>query len=291
MSFQFFILSLIFSYSIFANEKLETLYLKSESIIEEVAGTKVYKIKKGMLFYGKPVNPVDRKDFLIYDNLKKPSRFKVSSQFVSYIQDDIRLLPNEVGDKVYPPSDYLEQTSNHFLVYNSYNLYLDNLFTSALNQIYSDELESIIAPRYSFNFLVKPELPVYFGGQINFQSLNWKNDFENVRMNILSFGPSFKYQFLKEQDMQVFIGTNFEYCPVYSATTESTKDRFSAYIYGVELNSDFQTFFGTMTLSTSFRNHHLTLSKSSRTDLELTPNEFNLKSFGISIGYKTEWEL
>ncbi len=288
--FPFFLCLIFLNNSLAGESKKEQLYLKANSIIEDLKKGTPYRIEKGMLFWGKPLNAEDRSEYLIY-NRDDVAKFKVSSQFVSYVEDDVRLLPNEKGDKVYPPIDYLGQTSNQYKLYNSYNFYLDNMFTSALNQIYSDELESILSPRYSVNFLIKPNLPLYFGGQVNFQSLTWKNDIESVRLNILSFGPSFKYEILKESDVQIYLGSSFEYCPIYSASTENSKDKFSAYIYGIELSSDYKTSIGDITFSTSFRNHHLTIAKSNRTDLELTPNEFNLTSFGVSIGYKTEWDL
>ena len=134
-------------------------------------------------------------------------------------------------------------------------------------------------------------MPIQFGLSLNYQSAYWKNDIENVKISILSFGPHFQYNFYNNENFKANALVGAEAAPIYEGLSASYKDEYSAMLFDMGVETEWISPVGVVSIGSHFRHHDLTLTKSNRSNLQLTPKEFSLNSLGLMIGYKIEWNL
>jgi hypothetical protein len=134
-------------------------------------------------------------------------------------------------------------------------------------------------------------LPVQFGLALNYQSAYWKNDFEEVRISILSFGPHFQYNFYRNEGLIFNALLGAEVAPIYKGTTATYTDKYSAALFDLGVESEWDSVIGKWSLGSHFRHHEISLDHTTRPNSAITPKEFSLNSLGIMLGYKIEWEL
>ena len=100
-----------------------------------------------------------------------------------------------------------------------------------------------------------------------------------------------QYNFYKDENVVVNALMGAEIAPIYRGSTASQTDKYSAMLFDLGVESEWQSPLGILTLGSHIRHHELALSQTTRTNLQLTPKEFSLNSFGVMVGYKIEWDL
>lgn len=285
------LLSFLCSSSLFAVElKPYTVYLKEGTVLVKLKDKSEVKIEKG--FYAKvlELNPQRRNRFYVYDQQGVPL-YETTAEGIVEIADDIRLLPNVDAEQVYSPKSVFKTTDKVARFDSQLSLHFDDLQLTPFNDIYNDQTSSVLAARYEVRTLYLSDIPFKFGFGLNYQSAYWKNDSEEVKLSILSVGPHFKYNFYKMGRFNAHAILGAELALIYQGVTDNFKDKYSAQLYDLGVESEWLSPLGLVTFGTHYRHHQVALSESNRTNLELPPKEFAVKSLGIMLGYKIEWEL
>lgn len=283
----------VFSFSAFPDvppTKPYTVYLREGTLLKRLKDNQTLELSKGIYAKVLELNPKRRDRFYVYDN-SGVAVYETSAMGISEIEDDIRLLPNVNAEKIYPPKSVLKTTDKIAMFDSQFSLHFDNLGVAPLNDIYSDQISSVISTRYEIRTLYVSVLPFEFGFTFNYQSAYWKNDFEDVKLSILSVGPQFKYNLFKNDSFNAHVLFGAEIPLLYEGTTANFKDKYSAQMYDLGVESEWLSPMGIITFGSHFRHHQVALSDSDRINLELTPKEFTLNSLGVMLGYKIEWEL
>lgn len=283
--------TLIFSLELIAAEsKPYTVYLKSGAVLTSLADNSDSAIGKGIYAQVLEENPVRRDVFYVYNRDGIP-KYKVAASDIMEISKDTDLLPKMDAEKVYPPKSVFKAEDKVAHFDSQFNLHFDTLGLTALNNIYNDEIASVIATRYEARTLYRTDLPIEFGFNCNFQSALWRNDLEDIKLSIFSLGPQLKYNFFETDSLNLHALFSAEASPLYRGVTAQYEDNYSATIFDVGIESEWQSPLGIIGLGGHFRHHDVTLLNSTRENLELVPTEFTLNSIGVTVGYKIEWDL
>lgn len=267
-----------------------TVYLKEGTLLKSLKNKNEVVLSKGIYAKVVELNPKLRTRFHVYNNDNIPT-YEVAGSDVIEVEDDIRLLPNVDAEKIYPARNVFKVVDKIAMFESQLDLHLDNLQIAPFNAIYNDEIANVLSPRYEFRTLYVSQLPLKFGFALNYQSAYWINDFEDIKLSIVSLGPHFKYNFYKTDDLNASVTLGAEIAPIYEGSSALYKDKYSAQLFDLGIESEWLSPLGIFTLGSHFRHHQVALSETNRIDLSLTPKEFNVNSLGVMLGYKIEWNL
>lgn len=273
-----------------AELKPYTVFLKAGKKLIDIKDHSESVLTKGIYARVLELDPTRRDQFYVYDKSGK-ARYLTDAQDLVEVAEDVRLLPDINAEKLYPPKSVF-RTENKFARFDSQlSLHIDSLSLTSLNEIYSDEISSVMTNRYELRTLYLSELPFHIGLTMNYQSAYWKNDIEKVKISILSFGPIFQYNVLQDDELKIKALMSAETAPIYSGLSANNTDKYSALLFDAGLESEWQTPIGILSLGGHYRHHTLKLKSTTRDSLLLPPKEYGLNSFGATIGYKIEWSL
>lgn len=267
-----------------------TVYLKPGSVLTSLTDKKESKLAKGIYASVSEVDPRKRDVFIVY-NKDGNALYQTSSESVVEVADDIRLLPKYSADITYPPPKDFQKNDEYAFFDTQFNLHYDNLLTTEFNSIYSDQLSSVLATRFEFRTLYVSTLPLNMGLNLNYQTTSWRNDVDQVKLSILSFGPQFQHFFYKGETSALSFLFGAEYAPIYRTSSGNSVERYQAMILDIGFEGILATDYGKWSAGTHFRRHDLTLKESSREGLQPSSEEIVINSIGIMIGYKYEWNL
>ena len=267
-----------------------TAFIIAGAVLTKLSDKSQVILSEGLYVKVLEINPKRRDQFIVYDK-SGVAKYQVGALDLVEVAEDYKILPVYEAKKVYPPkSDF--KTENKFAKFDSqFNFHVDSLALASLNNIYNDQISSVISPRYEIRTLYVTELPLEMGFNLNYQSTYWKNDIEEVKLSILSLGPQFKYKFNEIKNFKLAALLGAEIAPIYQGSAGALKDKYSAILYDLGVESEWHYPFGIFTLGSHYRLHRLALSETNRTDSEFLPKEYTVSSFGIMFGYKIEWEL
>lgn len=288
----FLVLLLLFSsFSLSAQElRPYTVFLKEGTLLKKLKDNSEVILSKGIYAKVLELNPKRRNRFYVYDK-NGLAAYETSAEGLVEMADDIKLLPDMDAEKFYPPKSTFKMTNQIATFDSQLSLHFDNLQLASFNDIYNDQISSVLSTRYEARTLYVSDLPFKFGFSLNYQSAYWKNDFEDVKLSILSIGPHFKYNFYKTDGFNAQCILGAELAPIYQGSTADFTDKYSAQLYDVGIESEWQSSLGIFSFGSHFRHHEVALSESNRINLALTPKEFSVNSLGVMLGYKIEWEL
>lgn len=267
-----------------------TVYLKEGTVITGIKDHQSVALSKGIYAKVLELNPQRRDQFYVYDN-SGVARYLTSAKGIVEIENDIRILPNINAARIYPPKSALKATDKIARFDSQLSLHFDNLGVAPFNDIYSDQIANVISTRYEVRTLYVSQLPFKFGFNMNYQSAYWKNDFEQVKLSILSFGPLFKMNVYQTDRFNAHALFGAEIAPIYEGVTSRFKDKYAAQLYDLGIESEWMSPMGILTFGSHFRHHEVSLTQSNRINLEEMPKEFAVNSLGLMLGYKLEWEL
>jgi hypothetical protein len=267
------------------------IYIKEGGVLTSIKFHTTKILPKGIYVNAKETNIDTRDEFIVYDKDGKPAYY-VEAKYIVDIEEDYTVLPKVDANKIYPPRSFFGEENKKAPLESQLNLHLESFMLSSLNEIYRDKIDAVLANRFEFRTMYQTNLPYYFGVSVNYQNAFWKNDYEEIKLSILSFGPHFKYNFENFSDkfkLSALVGG--EFAPMYESSSDLAKDSYSATLYDVGLEALWETGFGTFIFGSHFRHHEITLNKTDRPLLKTNPKEFALNTFGGMIGYKIDWNL
>jgi hypothetical protein len=281
---------LIISAALAADPVPYTVYFRAGKKLIRLDNNHEYFVPKGIYVKVLELDPKRRDQFYVYDKSGK-AVYITDAQDLVEIAEDIRLLPDLNAEKVYPPKSVFRSENKSANFDSQFSVHFDNLGLRSLNEIYADDIDSVLSTRYEARTIYLSDLPFHFGLSLNYQSAYWKNDIEEVKISILSFGPVFQYNIVNDDDLKIKALMSAETAPIYTGISANNKDYFSALLFDVGLESEWGTPLGVFSLGGHFRHHELKLKSTTRTNISLPPKEYGLNSFGATIGYKYEWSL
>lgn len=282
---------LLFSFSVFAADPVPyTVYFRAGKRLIRLADKTEYFVPKGMYVKVLELDPKRRDQFYVYDKSGKAVYITDATDLIE-VAEDVRLLPSLDAEKIYPPKSVFRAENKTANFDSQFSVHFDNLGLQSLNEIYADDINSVLSTRYEARTIYLSDSSFHFGLSLNYQSAYWKNDIEEVKISILSFGPIFQYNIVHDDDLKVKALMSAETAPIYTGITAKNKDDFSALLFDVGLESEWETPVGFFSLGGHFRHHELKLRNTTRININLPPKEYSLNSIGATIGYKYEWSL
>lgn len=285
-----FLISFFFNLSQAYELKPYTVYLKPGTVLTTISDNSEVILSKGIYTKVLELSKTRRDNFYVYDK-NGVAKYIVNSLNIVEIAKDVSLLLDINAEKIYPEKSIFK-TENKSAVYQTQlNLHFENIQLSELNNIYSDQIQNVLSTRYELRTLYITNLFFDFGLSLNYQSAYWNNGVEQLKLSILSLGPHFRYHAYKNENFNLNVLIGGELAPIYQGQSAQYTDKYSAMLYDIGVESEWDTFVGKLSLGSHFRHHSIALTESTRPNLQATPSEFSLNSFGIMIGYKLEWEL
>ena len=249
------------------------------------------KVPKG--FYAKvlEVDPLKRDLFKVY-NEKGISKYLVESYDIVEVNEDYQLYPEEKGDKFYPPQTQFRQANKKLPFESQFVFNLDVVDLSPLNEFLNTDVSSVFSSRYKISTQYISTFPFRAGLNLNYQSTSWKDqNLNSSTLSILSIGPEFKYIIIDRNEFKFSTHFSFEFSPNYSISSALGKDEFSANLWNLGVQNEFDTILGKVTLGADFRKHYLTFKKTNRTTSPFYPIEYGITSFGVNMGLIYYWDL
>lgn len=281
----------IFSFSSMAEvQKPYSVFLKAGTILTKLSDKSEVILSEGIYAKVLEKNFNKRDLFYVYDK-NGVALFQVAALDLVEIIEDTKLLPSYDAQKIYPAKLDFKADNKFALLNSQLNVHIDSLAVSDLNDIYNDQIGNVVSFRYEARTFYISNLPLDFGLSLNYQSAYWKNDIEQVKLSILSLGPQFRYRFKTFSDFNIFGIFGAEIAPIYNGSSDTHKDKYSASLFDLGIESEWHAPIGVFSLGSHFRHHRIALLESDRTNIQLLPKEFSLSSVGVMFGYKIEWDL
>lgn len=267
------------------------VYLKPGTVLTRLSDKKNLSIENGMYARVLETNYKKRDLFHVYDS-NGIAQYETMAKFIVEVEDDYALLPKQKADVIYPAPSTLKITDKTRTLNSQFNIHMDNLQTSDFNSIYSDGLASVTAPRFELRTMYeRPDLPFGIGGSVNYQTTSWKNDVDLIRLSVLSFGPTFLYDFYEDDDVRVTGLLGAEFAPVYQTSSGNSKEEYKAMLYDVGVEGTWRTDYGFWAIGSHYRMHTLSLESTNRAGTNPEQGRLSIKSLGIMVGYKHDWSL
>jgi hypothetical protein len=266
------------------------VFLRPGSVLTNISDRKEVAIEKGFYANVLEIDPNKRDTFLVY-NKNGVAVYETATTSVVEVADDLRILPKYAAEISYPDPQNFQIDDESSFFDTQFNIHYDNLLTTEFNSIYSDQLESVFATRLELRTLYVSTLPVNMGLNLNYQSTSWKNDFDQVKLSILSFGPQIQRFIYQEEKMAVSVLFGAEYAPIYRTSSGNSVETYQATLFDLGLESIWATNMGKWSIGAHLRRHDLTLKTSTREGLQPLTEEIIINSIGAMIGYKYEWNL
>ena len=267
------------------------VFIKEGAVLTSIKFHTTKILSKSIYVKAKETNIDTRDEFIVYDKEGKPAYY-VEAKYIVDIEEDYAVLPKVDATKIYPPRSFFGEESKKAPIETQLNLHLESFMLSSLNEIYRDKISAVLANRFELRTMYQTNLPYFFGASVNYQNAYWKNDYEEIKLSIVSFGPHFKYNFENFSDNLKFSALiGGEFAPIYESTSALSTDSYSATLYDLGLEALWETNIGTISFGTHYRHHEITLNKTDRPFLKTNPKEFSLDTFGGMIGYKIDWSL
>jgi hypothetical protein len=261
------------------------VYLAAKSKLMTIRNNKEIITDTSKLVYALEENPNDRKQYWIYNN-KKEKIYLTSALNITEMENDYNLFQYEKSNKVYAAT---QDTKMPFE--SAFNVHLEQVSMSDFSALYSAQTNTATATRYEFRTLYHTPMPICFGFNLNFQNIYWANGDEQIRLTLLSVGPSFSYKILKSDFLSLSMLGSAEIAPLAQSTSVLYNEKFSAYSFDAGFEGEVSNPYGIFTFGTHLRQYLLLLKNTSRPNLTPNSSEYKLTSIGLSIGYKVEWEL
>jgi hypothetical protein len=266
------------------------VYLLPGSKIELIEDQSVIYTSKGMYVYAMEVNLNYRKEFWIYST-KKEKKFITSAMNIKELFPEMRLLPFVPEDHGYEQKRIIRTDDKLAPFETNLALNFEQMSMNEMSPIYSTQSGSMTATRFEIRSLYQTEKPLQFGANFNFQNIFWDNSSESIRLSLISVGPVFSYKLLEQENFSLSLLASAELAIMAKGSSAQNNEEFSSHAFDIGLSGDIPTEIGMLTLGTHIRRNYLLLNNTTRTNLTAPPNEYQLTSLGISLGYKFDWEL
>lgn len=287
----FLILNLLFFHFSFAENINQTpfrVYIKPNAKLSDLTYSEILKTSKGIYAQVLEKDHVARSEFWVLDK-KGEKRYIVSSKDIVEINENINLLPNELGSISYPQKNLVFDNDHEMNFESELSLHFDTLNLSPLQTVNDNQVQSILAPRYQLTTNYVSTLPINVGMKLSLQEAAWKNQNQVTgQLTILTYGPNLKLRMIEDEKYSATATFSYEYALTYQATSSIGTNTFSAYLWSFGIVNDFRTAIGTIQLGTDYRKHYIQLKNVNNNN---SSDEFSISSIGAYLGYKINWSL
>lgn len=289
--FFFTIFVLVFLSNLLAAElKPYKVYLKPGTVLTSLRTKQDQRITRGIYVFVLETNPLKRDHFIVYDKAGKPA-YETTALGIVEIEKDIAILPDMDAEIIYPEPSVFKSNNKHAFFDTQFNIHLDNIDPSPFNALYGTEFSSTIGNRFEVRTLYNSELPVNFGLSLNYETASWSNENGDLKLTALSFGPHLQHYVYEKEDVAVSILFGAEYAPTYETTSSESTDKYNAVMLDLGAEVLWGTRFGKWSAGAHLRRHDLSLTSSTRTNINPVPEDITINSIGAMLGYKYEWDL
>jgi len=267
------------------------VYLKPGTILTRLSDQKNLTLDKGQYARVLETNYKKRDLFLVYDQQGKPI-YETTAKGIVEVDQDYSILPQFKADIVYPAPSKFKLSDKTRTFESQLNFHMDNLQTSDFNAVYSDNLSSVTSPRFELRTMyTRPDFDISMGGTLNYQTVSWKNDIDQIRLSILSFGPLFQYDIYRDENQKVALLLGAEFAPVYQTSSGESKEEYKAMLYDIGVEGTWDTEYGLWTLGSHYRFHTISLEQTNRAGVSPSQGRLSIKSYGFMVGFKHDWSL
>lgn len=281
---------IILSNLLAAELKPYKVYLKPGTVLTGLKDKKDFRITRGIYVFVLETNLLKRDHFIVYDKSGKPD-YETTALGIVEIEKDIAVLPDVDAEVVYPEPSIFQSNNKHAFFDTQFNVHLDNMNASPFNTLYGTEYSSTMGTRFELRTLYTSELPVNFGLSLNYETASWSSEDDRLDLTALSFGPHLQHYVYEKDDLAVSLLLGVEYAPTYQTKSLEFTDKYHAVMLDIGAEVLWQTSFGKWSAGAHLRRHDLSLTSTSRTDLNPASEDLTLNSIGAMLGYKYEWDL
>jgi hypothetical protein len=280
--------------NVYAEIFTKQVYLKPGTLIKRLNTKEEFLLEKGIFVSAKPTNE-SRTNYIIFDKSNQPL-YLVEGISVVEFDKEVQMLPNVDAETTYPAPSIFKSFNQHAFFDTQFNVHLDNLQTSAFNNIpEGTSAASTIANRFEIRTLYNSSLPVNFGFAINYEFSSWTTETEleikNTSLSILSLGPQLQHYVYEDDTFALSLIFGAEYAPIYRLSTDLQNDHYSGILLDLGAELLWGSDWGKWSLGAHFRRHDLTLNSTSNSGLYALPESIIVNSIGGMLGYKYEWDL
>lgn len=266
------------------------VYLKPGTILTSLRTKEDQRITRGIYVFVLETNPLKRDHFIVYDKAGKPA-YETTALGIVEIEKDVAILPDVDAEIIYPEPSVFKSNNKHAFFDTQFNIHLDNINPSPFNTLYGTEFSSTVGNRFEVRTLYNSELPVNFGFSLNYETASWSNENGDLKLAALSFGPHLQHYVYEKEDVAVSILFGAEYAPSYKTTSSEFTDKYNAVMLDLGAEILWGTRFGKWSAGAHLRRHDLSLTSSTRTNINPVSEDITINSIGAMLGYKYEWDL
>lgn len=274
-----------------ANETAPYLvYLRPGAVLKKLSDQTSFALSKGIYAKVLEKNFDKRDNIIVYDKMGVP-QYEVAPNDIVEIEPDIRILPNVKGDAIYPKPTLYQAKNEDLFLDTQVNIHFDYLATSPLAAINNQESTSAVGNRIEVRTLLISLFPVDFGVSLNYEKATWTENFEQTSLSILSFGPHLQKSIYEEDKYSFYLSFGAEFAPIYKTTSVNFRDNFQGVLFDIGAEGLWETDYGKWSLGSHIRRHDVTLISGRNKLGRAIPETLSINSFGLTIGYKYEWDL
>lgn len=271
---------------------------EAEPVLKLVkAGAKIYSLDEKEQF----LLDETRYFYVTYDDPEKPTFvnllskdkkiiYKTAYKNLNDVDDVINIEPKFEAKNVYKKQTRFQSDDKTFQFNLLPSISYESTDISGLSDLYGSELSTANANRFSVKAVVPSTLGVDFGLAINYQTLFWENESEEVKLNSVNAGPYIQIPLKEWAHFKPVITLGAELSLSATGKSGLYSEDFSKTVWHLGLSDTFNSKIGPFVAEVFYRRQELILEKTTRS-FNNTSKEFNLTSIGFSLGYRWDYHL
>ena len=287
VSFIVFFLSTLLVLTKAQEQTLLRKLVKSGAKIYSLDEKEAYQLSEPRFFYVSYDDP-EKPVFVTLHDRNKKAVFKTAYQNIEDAEAVVNINPKYDATAEYKnPTRY--QSDDKKFEYNLRPTFtLESLSISDLSELYQSELSSANGNRFEIKAVTPSNLGVDFGLALNYQSIYWENDEEEVQFSSINAGPYLEMPLGKWGILEPSLNFGVELSLSASGSSGTFRDEFSKTVWHIGLQNTYQSSYGPFFAEVFYRKHDLILNKTNRS-IETQSKSYSLTSYGLAFGYR--WDL
>lgn len=246
-----------------------------------------YQISEPRFFYVSYDDP-EKPVFVTLHDRNKNEVFKTSYQNIEDAEAVVNINPKYDATTEYKkPTRYLSDDKKF-----EYNLRptltFESLAIDDLSELYLSELSSAQGNRFELKAIIPSSLGIDFGLVLNYQSIYWENNQEEVQFSSVNAGPYLEMPLGKWGVLEPSLNFGVELSLKASGSSGLFRDEFSKTVWHLGFQNTYLSSYGPFFAEVFYRKHDLILNKTNRS-IETQSKSYAITSLGLALGYR--WDL
>ena len=270
----------------------------SEPVLKLIkAGAKIYSLDESEQF----LLDETRYFYVTYDDPEKPTFvnlhsndkkiiYKTAYKNLNDVDDVINIEPKFEAKNLYKKQTRFQSDDKTFHFNFLPSISYESTDISGLSELYGSELSTANANRFSLKAVVPSSLGIDFGLAMNYQTLYWENESEEVKLNSVNAGPYIQIPLKEWSHFKPVITLGAELSLSSSGKSGIYSEDFSKTVWHLGISDTFNSKIGPFVAEVFYRRQELILEKTTRPSTN-NSKEFNLSSIGFSFGYRWDYQL